>query len=49
MTWLSTWQSNGLPAYREHPTEAAAAEHAKTQRAAGYPAVHFELADEEAS
>lgn len=28
MTWLTTWPVNGRPAYCEHDTEQAAAQHA---------------------
>lgn len=28
MSWMTSWPSNGRPAYREHTTEAAAEAHA---------------------
>jgi hypothetical protein len=41
MTWFTTWPSVEGVAYAEHPTEAAAEEHAKTMRAGGKLATHF--------
>lgn len=41
MTWLSTWREHNHPMYAEHPSEAAAAAHARTKRAAGMQATHF--------
>ena len=47
MTWLSTWLAYNRPHYAVHPSEQQAIEHVKTLKAAGYPAVEFEM--EEAS
>lgn len=51
MTWISTWPLHNCPQFAEHPTEQAAAEHAKTLRATGHrEAIYFWLVDaEEAS
>lgn len=40
--WLTSWPSNGIPCYAEHPTEQAAEEHAeRVVRAGASHAVAF--------
>lgn len=43
--WLTTWPVAGIPRYREHPTEQAAAQHAERIVRAGDAAVatYFEM------
>lgn len=45
MTWLTTWPHNGAPAYKEHPSEAAAEAHANALIRSGKTkaAVVFEI------
>lgn len=48
MTWLSTWPSNGRPAYAEHDTEQQAEAHATELVRSGKAAVatYFETSEE---
>ena len=49
MTWLSTWPSNGKPAYAEHDTETQAEAHATEVVRSGKAAVatYYRIDDEE--
>lgn len=48
MTWLTTWPSNGRPAYKEHHSEAAAEAHAQAivRQGKAATAVVFEISSE---